>query len=436
MRILIVGTAGRDFHVFNTHYRSAPDHQVVAFTSAELAPDEVGRYPGCLSGPLYPDGVPILPESQLHTIVLDLEVQQVVFAYSEIACAAVGTIAAQVLAAGADFKVVNPRSSMLVSTKPVIAVTSAWAGAGKSPTVRYLAELLSSWELRVGIVQHPMRIQRFQQDRTHIEVEMDGIVRDACAAPTKEQFEAVPGAAAFSGLDFAAILQAAEADSDVILWDGAGSDLPFLEPSLHLVLTDPLRSEGPAAVYPGEAGLRMADVVIISKCDAADALQIAAVRHAVLQLNPAAKVLTADSPVVVTDGEQLRGCTVVVVEEELALSLGALRPGAGIEAARLVGSSGIISPMPQAVGSLVEVYARHPEAHSILPAMGYSAAELADLKATLDATPSEGVIDATRVDLASLLRLSRPVAQASYALVPHDSALLTELIRAAVQPGL
>lgn len=436
MRILIVGAAGRDFHVFNTHYRSAPEHQVVGFTSPELAPAEVGRYPGCLSGPLYPEGVPILPESQLYRIVIELEVQQVVFAYSEIACAEVGTIAAQVLAAGADFKVVNPRSSMLVSTKPVIAVTSAWAGAGKSPTVRYLAELLSSWELQVAVVQHPMRIQRFHHDHSHIEVEVDGVNRDACAAPTREPYEAVAGAAAYSGLDFAAILQAAESNSDVILWDGAGSDLPFLEPSLHLVLTDPLRREGPAAVYPGEAGLRMADVVIISKCDAAEADQIAAVRQAVAELNPAARVLTADSPVAVTNGDQLRGSTVVVIEEELALSLGALRPGAGVAAARLIGASGIISPMPQAVGALTQLYARHPEAHSILPATGYSESELADLRATLDATPSEGVIDATRVDLARLLELKRPVAQASYSLVPHDPAQLTELVRAAVDSGL
>lgn len=436
MRILIVGTAGRDFHVFNTHYRQTPKHQVIGFTSAELSAGEQGQYPSCLSGPLYPDGVPILPEAELSQIIQQHEVEQVIFAYSEIACEGLGAIAVQVLAAGADLKVVNPRSSMLGSTKPVIAVTSALPGAGKSPTVRYLAELLSSWGLRVGIVQHPMRIQRFQQDRQHVEVEVDGQVLDACAAPLSEPFDGVQRAATYSGLDFAAILHAAEAASDVILWDGAGSDVPFLEPTLHLVLTDPLRGDAPASVYPGEAGLRMADVVIISKCDAATAQQIEAVQEAVGALNSGAAVLTADAPVVVTNGEQLRGCTVVVVEEELALSLGALRPGAGIEAARRIGASGIISPLPQAVGSLAELYAKHPEAHSILPAMGYSPAELADLRATLEATPSEGVIDATCIDLADLLGLTRPVAQASYALEPHDPERLAALVRAAVSAGL
>lgn len=431
MRILIVGTAGRDFHVFHTLYRDEPARHVVAFTSADMAPGESGRYPACLAGPHYPAGLPIVPEADLERIIAGQGVTHVVFAYSEIGCAGVAGLAARVLAAGADFQLVNPRRSMLASTRPVIAVTSASSGAGKSPTVRHLAELLASWNLRVAVIRHPLRAQDFAEDRAHTFAVTDGVTRDACADPEREPFEAVPGATVFSGLDFGAILRAAEAEADVVLWDGAGSDLPFLAPSLHILLTDPLRADE-ADLFPGEVGLRMADVVVVSKCDSASADQVAAVERTVARVNPAAVLLTADSPVLVENGDAVAGRTVVVVEEELTLSLGALKPGAGTEAAHLVGVSGIISPLPQATGALVEVYARHPEAQSVLPVTGYGPGDLAEVRATLEATPSEAVIDATRVDLAALLGLGRPVARASYAIRPHEPERLAELVRAAI----
>jgi predicted GTPase len=433
MRILIVGTAGRDFHVFNTLYRDDPAATVVAFTSAESGDSPSGRYPACLAGPNYPDGIPILPEAELSDIVATHAVDQVVFAYSEIGCAEVAAVAARVLAAGTDFHLVNPRRCMLASARPVIAVTSARSGAGKSPTVRYLAELLTGWGLRVAVVRHPLRAQSFAPDREHAIALIDDTVIDACATPLQEPFDGLPGATVFSGLDFAAIVAEAETAADVILWDGAGSDLPFLRPSLHIVLTDPLRAEEPAEYFPGEVGLRMADVVLVSKCDTASPGQIAIVERAVRAVNPGATLLTADSPVVVEEGTNAFGRTVVVVEEELTLSLGALRPGAGMEAAHLVGASGILSPLPQAVGRLVDVYARHPEAHSVLPVMGYGPDDLRDLKATLEATPSEAVIDATRADLVRLLGITRPVARAAYAIRPHDPERLARLVQAALR---
>lgn len=432
MRILIVGTAGRDFHSFHTMYRDDPTDRVVGFTSAELAPGETGRYPACLTGPHYPEGLPILAEADLERIIGEQSVARVVFAYSEIGCSEVAGIAARVLAAGADFQLVNPRRSMLASTKPVIAVTSAWSGAGKSPTIRYLAELLASWHQRVAVVGHPLRAQEFAPDRRHVTTVVDGVTRDACAAPERTPFDAVPGSTEFSGLDFEAILRAAEAEADVVLWDGAGSDLPFVQPTLHIVLTDPLRTDEASELFPGEVGLRMADAVMVSKCDSASPEQVALVERAVQRVNPGAILLRADSPVLVENGSAVTGRTVVVVEEELTLSLGALKPGAGTEAARLVGASGIISPLPGAVGSLAEIYARHPEAQSVLPVMGYAIDDLAEVKATLEATPSEAVIDATRVDLATVLGLSRPVARASYAIRPHEPERLVALVRAAI----
>ncbi len=432
MRILIVGTAGRDFHVFNTIYRNDPAQQVVGFTSADLAARGTGHYPACLAGPLYPDGLPIFPEAELAEVIGAHGVSQVVFAYSEIACPDVAGLAARVLAAGADFLLVNPHRVMLHTARPVIAVTAARSGAGKSPTVRYLAELLGSWGLRVAVVRHPLRAQSFATDREHDVALIDDVVVDACAAPVREPFDSVPGVTVFSGLDFGAILTAAEAEADVILWDGAGSDLPFVKPGLHIVLTDPLQAEEGSEYFPGEVGLRLADVVIVSKCDSATPEQVALVERTVHRANPDAVLLTADSPVIVRGGANVAGRTVVVVEEALTLSLGALRPGAGIAAAHQVGVTGIISPLPQAVGALADVYAGHPEAQSVLPAMGYGPDELADLRATLEATPSEAVIDATRVDLASLLGLARPVARAAYAIRPHDPERLAELVRAAL----
>lgn len=431
-KTLIVGTAGRDFHVFNTIYRQDSHHQVLGFTAADMCPGDTGRYPACLSGPLYPDGIPILPECQLEEIITGLGIKDVIFAYSEVGRTDVARMSARVLAAGADFQLLSPIRSMLVPTKPVVAVTAARTGAGKSPTVRYLAELLTSWGLRVAVIRHPLRAQNFADDRKHVLIEQDGTKHDACGAPQRERYESLPGVWKYSGLDFGAVLVAAEEQADVILWDGASNDLPFIRPRLHIMICDPLRSGEELEYFPGEVALRMSDVVIISKCDSAGVELIEQAEANVARANPAAVVLTADSPVIIENAEAVAGRTVVVVEDQLSLSLGTLKPGAGMAAATEVGVSAIISPLPQAVGSLVRVYRQHPEAQSILPVLGYGPEELADVKATLEATPSEAVIDATRIDLAAELGLSRPVARAAYGLRPHEPELLARIVRQAV----
>ncbi len=411
-RTLIVGTAGRDFHVFNTLYRTDPDHVVLGFTVADPAEAD-GRYPAVLTGALYPDGIPILPEAELEHLIDRLGIDEVVFAFSELSCAQVVRLAARALAAGADFRLVSPLRSMLPTSKPMIAVTAASSGAGKTPTVRYLAELLVAWGLQVAVVRQPVRPQGFGD-------------------PVRERDASLPGVWTYSGVDYARILAAAEAEADVILWDGVGNDLPFLQPKLHIALTDPLRSGEEADYFPGEVGLRLADVVIITKCESAGIEQIERCESGIYAINPGATVLTADSPVLVDGGEWVAGRTVVVVEEAHTLSLGAMKPGAGLAAARQLGVSAIISPLPQAVGALVELYRLHPEAQSVLPAPGFGTADLADLKATLDATCSEGIIDATRIDLAAVLGLDRPVARAAFALSPHDPDQLARVVRAAV----
>lgn len=277
-----------------------------------------------------------------------------------------------------------------------------------------------------------MSAQSFAEDREHASAVVDGAVVDSCGEPTREPYRSLPGAWILSGLDYVAILAAAEATADVILWDGIGNDLPFVEPRLHIALTDPLRAGEEADYFPGEVGLRLADVVIISKCDSATIDQIYLAESGIFRINPHATVLTADSPVLVEGAEHVIGRTVIVVEEAHTLSLGSMKPGAGLAAARKVGVSGIISPLPQAVGSLVEVYRRHLEAQSVLPVPGFRPADLADLMATIAATPSEGIINATRLDLAKVLGVTRPVARATYALSPHDPDLLERLVRVAV----
>lgn len=431
-RTLIVGTAGRDFQVFTTIFRDDPHSVVLGFTAADTPAAATRRYPACLSGPRYPDGIPILPESPLEELISELGIQDVVFAYSELGNAEVVGLAARVLAAGADFRMITPLRSMLAADLPVIAVTAAQSGAGKSPTVRYLIDLLVGWGLRVAVVRHPVRPENFAEDRAHAYTLVEGIEVDTCADPAREPHDSLPGVWLYSGLDYARILADAQATADVILWDGVGNDLPFLKPHLHIALTDPLRAGEEADFFPGEVGLRLADVVIITKCDSAGIDKIEQAENGIYRINPEATVLTADSPVVVEGAENVAGRTVVVVEESHTLSLAALKPGAGLSAARQVGVSAIISPMPQAVGSLVAVYRRHPEAQSVLPAPGFGPSELADLKATIEATPSEGIIDGTRVDLATLLELDRPVAKAAFELRPHDPDQLFRLVRAAV----
>ncbi len=432
--ILIVGTGGRDFHVFNTIYRDDDTSRVLGFTDADLCPGEAERYPSCLCGERYPDGIPILPEAQLEELIARLGVQTVVFAYSEMAGSEVARLAARALAAGADFQITSPTASMLPATKPVIAVTAARTGSGKSPTVRYLAELLRSWGLKVAVVRHPLQVHSFAEDRSHSYSIIDDAQIDSCALPLRQPFEGLPGAWVFSGLDYGAVLASAQASADVILWDGAGNDLPFLRPRLHLVLIDALRAGDEVRYFPGEVSLLLADAVIINKCDAATIEQIEQVEASVTRVNPAAEILTADSPVIVENAERVSGRTVVVLEEMLTLSLGNLRPGAGLAAAHQVGVSAIISPQPHAVGSLARVYRRHPEAHSVLPNLGYSPSDLSDFKATLDATPSDALINATRLDLSTLLDTSRPEAKASFGLRPHDPERLTRMLRAAIQP--
>ena len=432
-RTLILGSAGRDFHVFATVFRSDPRHEVLGFTSSALSAGERGVFPSCLCGDSYPAGIPIIAEADLERFVASERIEKVVFAYAEIRCTGVAAVAARVLAAGADFQLLSPNRSMLTAQKPVIAVSSAHTGAGKTPTVRHLTDLLLTQGVRVAVLRHPVQRSGFTAGWQH-QFSDDEPGLDACARPQSRAIGDQPGAIRVDGLDHAAVLAAAEEQADVILWDSAGTDLPFVRADLHLVLVDPLRADAGLDCFPGEVTLRLADAVIISKCDAVSDELVQQSHRQITRLNPGATVFTADSPVVIDHPERIAGRTVVVVEEEPTLAFGDLRPGAGIAAAHAVGVSAIISPLPQAVGSLVAVYACHPEAQSVLPVADREPATLADVRATAEATPSEAVIDATTLGLDGLFDLGRPVAKAGYALRPHDPDALAALVLERVRP--
>lgn len=432
-RTLIVGSAGHDYHVFNTVYRHDSHHLVLGFTSPHLCPDEMATYPPCLSGPLYPDGVPILCEDSLEHYIVSLGIKDVVLAYHEIPQDVALDLAGRILAAGADLQLLSPERSMLQATKPVIAVSSTRSGAGKSPTTRYLARLLQQDGLKVAVARHPMLLPPFLPGPVHRFTTIDGHEVDACAGVSKEPLDlSVPdGPQVFSGFDQEVVLRLACAEADVVIWDGGGSDVPFVRPTLHILVVDPLRAGDTVPDHPGEVCLRLADVVLINKCNTASIEQIDQTMAQVDHINPAAQVLTADSPVDVEGADLVRGRTVTIIEDHISIQLDSLRPGAGMIAARELGVSGIISPRPYASGRLARFYRLHPGAFQVAPLLDQTESALAELKATLAAVPSEAIINATRLDLVGILP-DKPVARASYQLRPHDPEALADLIHRAV----
>lgn len=431
-RILILGAAGRDFHTFNVAHRNDPTRRVVAFTATQI-PDIAGRaYPPELAGDLYPDGIPIVEESCLEEIIARERVDACVFAYSDVAHVDVMHLASRCIAAGADVELPGAAASMLSSTTPVIAVCGVRTGVGKSQTSRHLTRILADLGLRVVSVRHPMPYgdlarQAVQRFASHADLD-----RHRCTIEEREEYEPHldAGFVIYSGVDYAAILREAEAEADVIVWDGGNNDLPFYAPDLHLVLVDPLRVGDEARYHPGEANVRMADLVIVNKCDSASEEAIAAVEASVRVLNPNARLLRCDSPVTVENPDVVRGRRVVVVEDGPTLTHGSMGFGAGVVGAKAAGVAEIVDPAPYAVGSLARTYAAYPHARGVLPAMGYGEAQIRDLEATIDATDADAVVCGTPIDLTRVLTVSKPMTRARYALREWEPGVLADAVRA------
>ncbi len=418
-----MGAAGRDFHNFNVVYRDDAGSEVVAFTATQIPFISDRRYPPELAGTLYPNGITIHDESELRALIKDRQVQEVVFSYSDVSHEYVMHKASEVLAAGADFTLLGPEATMLSAKVPVVSVCAVRTGSGKSQTSRAVARALSAAGKRVVAVRHPMpygdlvaeRVQRFERladlDRAGVTVE------------EREEYEEHinSGTVVYAGVDYGDILHEAEKECDVLLWDGGNNDLPFYRPNVHIVVVDPLRAGHETRYHPGEANLRMADVVVINKMDSASPEQVSEVYDATVRLNPTATIVKANSALQVEDGEKIAGKKVLVIEDGPTLTHGEMKFGAGVVAARRKGAAEIVDPRRYAVGTLEETYRKYTIG-PVLPAMGYSEQQLREMEKMIDAVDADLVVVATPIDLRHLIRISKPMVRVRYELEELDDS--------------
>lgn len=435
--VIIIGAAGRDFHNFNTYYRNNEHYNVVAFTAAQI-PDIDGRkYPAALAGSLYPDGIPIYAEADLPGLIKEHNIHDCVFAYSDVTYQKVMSVSAIVNACGANFVLLGPNDTMVKSTKPVIAVGAVRTGCGKSQTSRRVIELLMEQGLKVVAVRHPMPYGDLVAQKVQRFAEVADLEKHKCTVEEMEEYEphVVRGNVIYAGVDYEAILRAAEQDPDgcdVILWDGGNNDFPFYKPDLCITVVDPHRPGHELSYYPGEVTLRLADVVVINKMDSANADAIQTVRENIAKVNPHAIVVDGASPIKVDDPSMIRGKRVLVVEDGPTLTHGEMKIGAGTVAAQKFGASELVDPRPFTVGKLSETFRIYPNIGTLLPAMGYGEQQLKDLEATINATDCDSVVIGTPIDLNRIIKITKPNTRVYYDLqeigIPNLDEVMKEFI--------
>lgn len=429
-RVVIMGAGGRDFHNFNTVFRDDPSVRVVAFTAAQI-PGIAGRtYPPSLAGPRYADGIPIVPEDGLAETLRDLSADEVVLAYSDLSHIDVMHKASIALSAGADFRLIGPRASMLRSAKPVVAVCAVRTGCGKSQTSRRVGQILLQAGLGVAMVRHPMPYGDLERMR----VQRFGTLADIDASdPTieeREEYEApvAMGMVMYAGVDYAEILRQAEGEADVVIWDGGNNDFPFFRPDVLITVADPLRPGHELAYHPGETNVRMANAVVINKTDSAEPAAVSTVAANVRAMNPSAQVVLAESPVILEPGPSLVDVPVLVVEDGPTITHGDMPYGAGTVAARDAGAR-LVDPRPYAVGSIAEIYRRYPDIGPVLPAMGYGEVQLRELGETIRAASCDAVVIGTPIDLGRLVDLGHPARRATYDLREVGAVTLAGVLK-------
>ncbi|MBI2568004.1 MAG: GTPase [Candidatus Schekmanbacteria bacterium] len=430
-RTVIMGAAGKDFHVFNTLFRGRDEVHVVAFTATQI-PGIAGRkYPAALAGPGYPHGIPIYAEDELPSLIEAERITRVVFAYSDVSHDHVMDRAASVVARGATFELPSAAQLMLPSTVPVISVCAVRTGCGKSQTSRKIAGILHGMGKRVVVVRHPMPYGDLVKQRVQRFATYDDLLAHDCTIEEREEYEPhlAEGAIVMAGVDYQAILAEAEKSADVIIWDGGNNDTPFFAPTLEIVVADPHRAGHELTYYPGSVNIRRAGVVIINKVDTAAEADVALVEANVRRVNPKAVIIRAASPVTVENGAALAGKRVLVVEDGPTVTHGGMSFGAGVVAARTLGASEIVDPRPCAVGSLVDVFQKYSQVRAVLPAMGYGKAQVADLEATIRRCDCDAVIVATPIDLARLITVDKPMHRVQYSLEELSGPTLEELLR-------
>ncbi len=413
-RVLIMGAAGRDFHNFNTVFRDDPSTEVVAFTATQIPYIDDRRYPASLAGSSYPEGIQIHDESELTRLIGELQVDDVVFAYSDVQHEYVMSKGSEVMAAGANFVLLGPDATMLDAAVPVVAVTAVRTGVGKSQTTRAIAGALKEAGKRVVAVRHPMPYGDLEAQRVQRYETLDDLDRYDCTIEEREEYEPhiTSGTIIYAGVDYGDILRRAQDEADVLLWDGGNNDLPFYRPTVHIALVDPLRAGHELRYHPGETNLRMADVVIVNKMDSAEADQVAQLDATIARVNPGATVVHANSRVTVDDGESLQGKRVLVVEDGPTLTHGEMKIGAGVVAARRGGAE-IVDPRPWAVGTIEETFRRY-DVGPVLPAMGYSEGQLAEMEKIIDAADVDLVVIGTPIDLRRVIDIRKPAVRVRY----------------------
>ena len=432
IRTLIMGAAGRDFHNFNVFFRDNPEYKVVAFTATQI-PDIEGRtYPTELAGKLYPKGIPIYAETDLLKLIRQKNVDQVIFAYSDIPHEVVMHKASAVLAAGADFRLMGTKSTQLKSTKPVVSICAVRTGSGKSQTTRRVSLILRNMGYKVAAIRHPMPYGDLVKQAVQRFADYSDLDKHECTIEEREEYEPHldNGVIVYAGVDYEKILRQAEKEVDIVLWDGGNNDFSFYIPDLQIVVADPHRPGHEMSYYPGETNVRSADVFVINKVDTADAENVIKVRQNLRMLNPEAIIIEAASPLFVDDPAAIRGKRVLVIEDGPTLTHGEMAYGAGYVAARRFGAAEIVDPRPFAVKSIKATYEKYPKTGPILPAMGYGEAQTRDLEATINQSDVDLVIIGTPIDLKRIIKINKPAQRVRYELQEIGQPTLEDILKA------
>jgi len=437
IKVVIMGAAGRDFHNFNVYFRNNSIYEVVAFTATQIPGIEGRTYPSELAGPDYPDGIPIYPEQELPILIKERDIDQVIFAYSDVSHEYVMHKASIILASGADFRLMGPKTTMLKAKVPVVSVCAVRTGSGKSQTSRQVAKILKSKGLRVVVIRHPMPYGDLRKQIWERFASYEDLDRYECTIEEREEYEPHidNGIIVYAGVDYGKILEKAEKEADIIVWDGGNNDLPFYKPDLHIVVADPHRAGHEVSYYPGEANLRMANVVIINKVDTADPQNVKQVKENIKMLNSKAIILDAASPITADKPELIKGKPVLVIEDGPTLTHGNMPYGAGTLMAQKLGATEIVDPKPYAVGSIKETYKKYTHLGTILPAIGYGEKQIAELKETIERTPCDVVVIGTPIDLRRVMTINKPTVRVKYELQVLGPVSLEQVLEGFLQRG-
>lgn len=430
IRTVIMGAAGRDFHNFNTVFRGDEKFEVVAFTATQIPNIEGRRYPPELSGELYPDGIPIYPETEISKIIKDENIDQVIFAYSDVSHQYVMELSSKINALGAQFSTMGADQTMVKSSKPVVAVCAVRTGSGKSQTTRKVAEVLGAMGKRVAVIRHPMAYGDLASQAVQRFAEYADLEKHQVTIEEREEYEPhiSRGNVVFAGVDYEAILRTAEKEADVILWDGGNNDMPFYKPDFMFTVADPHRAGHELTYYPGSTCARMADVVIINKVNTAERADVELVRNNILSVNPGVILIEANSPVTVDNPELIKGKRVLVVEDGPTLTHGGMKYGAGVVAAEESGAAELIDPRPYAVGSIKEAFEKYPDIGKLLPAMGYGNGQTKDLQDTINSVDCDSVVIGTPIDLTKIINIEKPSVRVSYELEEIGTPDIKEIL--------